>query len=63
MLFCSDCDRNLLNTSISIGYAFNLDANVSKCCCASIVVGTNMATCFPSITVLKAARNAISVFP
>ena len=36
---------------------------VSKCCCASTVVGTRIATCRPSITALNAARMATSVFP
>ena len=37
--------------------------NVERCCCASRVVGTRMATCLPSWTALKAARTAISVLP
>ena len=38
-------------------------SNVARCCCASSVVGTNTATCFPSCTALKAARTATSVLP
>jgi transcription-repair coupling factor (superfamily II helicase) len=36
---------------------------VTECCCARIVVGTKKATCLPSMTALKAARTATSVFP
>ena len=36
---------------------------VSKCCCASTVVGVSTATCLPSITALNAARIATSVLP
>ena len=41
----------------------SLSAKVEKCCWASTVVGTSTATCLPSITALKAARIATSVFP
>ena len=37
--------------------------NVAKCCWASSVVGTRIATCLPSWTALNAARTAISVLP
>src|SRR5262249_43432186 len=37
--------------------------NVAWCCWASSVVGTRIATCFPSCTALNAARTAISVLP
>ena len=36
---------------------------VSKCCCASTVVGASTATCLPSMTALNAARIATSVLP
>ena len=36
---------------------------VSKCCWANRVVGTRIATCFPSIAATKAARIATSVLP
>ena len=36
---------------------------VSRCCCASTVVGTRTATCWPSIAQMKAARIATSVLP
>ena len=40
-----------------------LSLKVLKCCCTNNVVGTSIATCFPSCVALKAARTAISVLP
>jgi len=48
---------------MSIGNCAIRSENVLKCCCASSVVGTRMATCLPSCTALNAARTAISVLP
>ena len=48
---------------ISTGNWLIRSVNVLKCCWASSVVGTSMATCLPSCTALNAARTAISVLP
>ena len=45
------------------GNPFKRLENVWKCCKASTVVGTKTATCLESLTALKAARIATSVFP
>ena len=48
---------------IVTGNADIRSVNVERCCWASNVVGTRMATCLPSWTALNAARTAISVLP
>ena len=60
---CSFGERNRESTSTRTGNAPNRSLNVVKCCCASTVVGTSTATCWPSITALNAARSATSVLP
>ena len=51
------------STLILMGNPEKRSVKVSKCCCASKVVGTSTATCLPSCTALKAARIATSVLP
>ena len=60
---CSFLVLNLFKSAILIGKSFILSANSSYCCWAKIVVGAKYATCFWSITALKAARIATSVLP
>ena len=54
---------NLFSISTFIGNSAILSLNSSYCCCANTVVGTKYATCLWSITALKAALIATSVFP
>ncbi|CAB4728196.1 unannotated protein [freshwater metagenome] len=54
---------NLDKAASLIGKPEYLAEKVLKCCCTKSVVGTNIATCFPSCTALNAARTAISVLP
>ena len=49
-------ETNLLRYLMLQGNFFNRFLNVLLCCKASIVVGTNTATCLLSATALKAAR-------
>ncbi len=63
ILFCSLLPTKRDNISMRIGRSTNLSCNVSKCCFASSVVGTNMQTCFSECTAKNAARIATSVFP
>ena len=55
--------RNRDSTSTFTGKPANRSVKVWKCCCASSVVGTSTATCWPSCTALNAARSATSVLP
>jgi len=61
--FCSFGVLKRFKISTLIGYSCILSLNSSYCCCASIVVGAKYTTCFWSITALKAALIATSVFP
>src|SRR6266567_2894686 len=54
--FCSFSERKRLNNSTRTGKGFRRSLKVLKCCRASTVVGTRMATCRPSRTALNAAR-------
>jgi len=63
MACCSFVVLKRLKDSMRTGKASSLSLKVEKCCWASTVVGTSTATCFPSITALKAARMATSVLP
>ncbi len=55
--------RKRLTMSMRTGNPANRSRNVFWCWNARIVVGARNATCLPSITDLKAARIATSVFP
>ena len=60
------CSRWVLNrdsASIEMGQLAKRSRKFSKCCCASSVVGTKIATCLPLLTAVKAARIATSVLP
>ena len=61
--FCSFGVRKRDSTSTCTGKSASRSRNVSRCCCARIVVGTSTATCLPSCTTLNAARIATSVLP
>ena len=58
ILRCSAVDRNRDSISTLTGNSTNRSRNVLKCCIASTVVGTRIATCLLSLIALNAALNA-----
>ncbi|MNE70102.1 hypothetical protein D3C80_1658680 [compost metagenome] len=60
---CSLALRKRDIISMRIGQVAKRSRKLSKCCCASRVVGTSTATCLPFSTARKAARIATSVLP
>ena len=60
---CSAGVRKRLSISTRTGKPASRSRKVLRCCTARTVVGTRIAACFPSMTDLKAARIATSVFP
>ena len=51
------------SSAIFTGHCAKRSLKFSKCCSASSVVGTRIATCLPAATATKAARMATSVLP
>ena len=60
---CSFFERNRQTISMRTGKAAIRSVKLSRCCWASTVVGTRIATCSPSSTALNAHRMATSVLP
>jgi hypothetical protein len=56
-------ERKRDSDSTRIGQSAKRSRKVWKCCCASSVVGTSIATWRPSCTATNAARSATSVLP
>ncbi len=55
--------RNRESSAIRTGKPEKRSLKLPKCCSASSVVGTRIATCLPAATAMKAARIATSVLP
>ena len=61
--FCSEGLRKRESEPTTTGNCFNRSWNTLVCWSTKSVVGASTATCFLSMTALKAARMATSVFP